>query len=190
MQVDERDPGAVVAHACHRFARVGAWATAIVALFAASFPYAVRVIHNIWQVPHATITYVTWTTMVEKHGPCSMTVTANGTADHIPAGDDLWLVARSNKNVWYPISPITHRSGNWAAGGTVGTSHIAELDLRMISQANDGKFVNAYSKETVVGFNNAPTGPPPLSSQSVNERPECQSVPTGAAGLIIRALTR
>jgi hypothetical protein len=40
---------------------------------------------------------------------------ANGTAVHIPPGDQLWLVVLSGvQGRWYPVTPLTVREGGWS----------------------------------------------------------------------------
>jgi hypothetical protein len=165
---------------------VGACLTAIAALF----PDVVHLIDNIWQAPHATINEAAWAGFaVKKNGPCPTAMAVSGTADHIPAGDDLWLVARSNKSVWYPVHRINiPAGGSWEVFGSIGTSRITELDLRIFSQAQDGQFVNYMNNGAGGGFSHLPPGPPPLSRWYTLGNEQCQFTP--AVAEIIRALTR
>jgi hypothetical protein len=166
---------------------------AAIALLIAFVPLGERIIHSLWHTPNATISYATWTaTKQEKQGPCTTTVAVAGTANHIPANMDLWLVTRSNKGLWYPLARIT--SGNWNAETAVRSNlHANYIELIMVADSDDGPFVTSMGNlaqeqpQNNAGLDHLPSNQPLIGRQLLgNVLNACQLiyVPPSGGGTV------
>jgi hypothetical protein len=160
-----------------------AMVTALVALFTALAPYVEQVVHNIWGAPNAVISDANVRAIAAKGQKCSIEFTADGGANRISAGYDLWLVGRSRQGLWYPVTRVSN--GTWSAPGTLRTTLInlpVSMDLVLLSDSRDGPFIRYTSQRKVAkdslqqGLSALPSDGEVLNVDSLkNLRPDCLS---------------
>jgi hypothetical protein len=125
-------------------------ASMVIALVALIGPFVGHRI-NVMHAPHATIDWATYT-----KGSCNPSLGANGgedrplifsakgTASNIPAGGDLWLAARTDEGLLYPLTRIDTSSETWNGQQEInvarGTS-IASIYVIMLTAAEDGQLI-------------------------------------------------
>ena len=120
---------------------------ALVALIGPFVGHRINVLHE----PHATIDRATTT-----EGSCNPSLGANGgedrpsifsakgTASNIPVGEDLWLAARTEEGLWYPLTRIDISSEPWSEQQEINVAkgtRIAGIYVIMLTAAEDGQLI-------------------------------------------------
>jgi hypothetical protein len=98
-----------------------------------------------------------------------------GTAAHIPAGSDLWLIVRSGGDGrWYPTKrPLQVHNGSWQIrrGTICPAAGSQELVIYMIPEAEEGSlfaYINSKAGWNELGMNSVPVDSKVMASATVN----------------------
>jgi hypothetical protein len=117
-------------------------------------------LYNYWQRPQASIEWPAKTTQVADN-----TFGARGTASHIPADSDLWLIVRSDGDGrWYPTQlPLAIADGSWrvAADMICPAPGPQELVVYMIPDSEENElfaYLKSKSGKNGLGINSVPVG--------------------------------
>jgi hypothetical protein len=99
---------------------------------------------------------------------------AHGTAAHIPADSDLWLIVRSDGDGrWYPAQrlPVTNRSWQVSNTSICPAPGFQEIVIYMIPDSEEGPlfaYVNGKAGKKGLGMNSVPVGSVVMASATVN----------------------
>ena len=126
-------------------------------------------LYNYWHQPQASITWPTQTTHVADN-----TFSAHGTASHIPADSDLWLIVRSDGDGrWYPTERLIVANGSWRVPADVicPAPGPQELVVYMIPDSEEGQlfaYQNSKTGMNGLGINSVPIGSVAEAAVTVN----------------------
>ena len=99
---------------------------------------------------------------------------AYGTAEHIPADFDLWLIVRSDGDGrWYPSELLQVTNGTWHVSDTsiCPAPGFQELVVYMIPDSAEGplfSYINGKAGKRGLGINSVPVGSVVMASAIVN----------------------
>jgi hypothetical protein len=126
-------------------------------------------LHNYWQRPQVSIKWPAKSAQMADN-----TFGANGTATHIPADSDLWLIVRSDGDGrWYPTERLPVTKGSWQIpeNSICPAPGSQELVIYSIPDSEEGPlfaYLNSKAGRNGLGMNSVPIGSVVMASATVN----------------------